>query len=136
MGANGRQVIANGQASGVGASARDLQSIVQKARPLGVVEIKYDADANAMHVSGPSNQRGVVNLVQYDPSWYAVPIGQGENGGSTLHHRNIVRGVFSLGEWTGGRQGFELPVFERTRLRTAVLVQTSEAGSLLGAARL
>lgn len=130
------QVIANGQTSGVGGSAKDLQSIVQKARPVDVVDIKYDVHMNAIHVSGPANKHGIVNLIQYDPSWYEIPIRRGENGGSTLPHSNVVHRVTSLGGWSGGKQAFSIPVLEDTRLRTAILVQSGDAGSVLGAIRL
>ena len=137
--ANRHQVIANGQVSGVGGTTRDLQSLVQKARALdesSLVEIQHDFHTKAVHISGPADQSGIVNLVQYDPTWVEISIARGENGGSTLPHANVVRRIMSLGKWTGGKQEFSLPATEDTGLRTAVLVQTSEAGSILGAARI
>ena len=111
---------------------------MQKSRPLGVVQIQHDTHANMIHISGPANQRGSVNVIFYDPAQYEVTIGRGENGGSTLPHRNVVRRVTALGQWTGagGKQDFRIPVPEDSRLRTAVLVQTSDTGAVLGAARL
>ena len=101
-----------------------------------VVEIQYDIHTKAIHVSGPVDRHGTVNLLQYDPELVKVPIARGENRGSTLAHANVVQRVVSLGRWNGGKQEFSLPVPEDAGPSTAILVQADEAGAILGAARL
>ena len=131
-------MIANGEISGIGGTTKDLQSLVQTARALNkssLVEIEYDIHTQAIRLAGPADQQGIVNLVQYDPTRVEVPIVRGENGGSTLPHCNVVRQIITLGRWTGGQQELSLPVLEDTGFKTAILVQASEAGSVLGAAR-
>lgn len=100
------------------------------------MEIQYDIHTKAVHVSGPVVQHGIVNLVQYDPELMTIPIGRGENRGRTLAHANVVQRVVSLGRWNGGKQEFRLRLPEDDCLSTAILVQTDEAGPILGAARL
>ena len=131
-------MIANGEISGIGATTKDLQSLVQTARALNkssLVEIQYNIHSQAILLSGPADGRGIVNLIQYDPARVEVAIARGENGGSTLPHGNVVQRIITLGKWTGGQQELSLPVLEDAGLKTAVLVQASEAGSVLGAAR-
>ncbi len=87
-------------------------------------------------MSGPVDQCGVVNLIQYDPELVKIPIARGENRGSTLAHANVVQRIISLGRWNGGKQEFDLPLPEDASLSTAILVQAEEAGPILGAAHL
>ena len=42
--------------------------------------------------------------MRYDPNVVQVPIKRGENTGKTLPHKNVVRELTRLGDWTGGRE--------------------------------
>ena len=87
-------------------------------------------------VSGAgTGARAVVLLVRYDPRILQVPIVRGENGGRTLPHRNVVREVVALGEWTGPARSFVLPAARQPGLDTAILVQAGRGGPILAAAR-
>lgn len=134
------QVIVNGHIAGVGSTTKDLQSLIQAAKSLETrsdLEIRYDIHTKAVHVSGPVDQYGIVNLIQYDPELMTIPIGRGENRGRTLAHANVVQRVISLGRWNGGKQEFTLPVPVDDSLSTAILVQqANEAGRILDAVRL
>src|SRR3712207_8160929 len=39
-----------------------------------------------------------------------VQIGRGENKGRTIIYTNVVRGMMRVGEWTGGKARFEVPL--------------------------
>ncbi len=48
-------------------------------------------------------------LVRFDPNIVQVPIARGENGGSTLPHKNVVKALVKLGDWSGKAQSYRLP---------------------------
>lgn len=73
-------------------------------------------------------------LVDYDPRTLLVPIGAGENHGRTLPHRNVVRALTAIGRWSGDEARIVLP--PASRWRRVVLVQASDGGSIVAAARL
>ena len=75
-------------------------------------------------------------LVRYDPRTHEVPISAGENDGRTLPHRNIVRELTRLGEWSGTAATFAVPAARDQNLIAAVLVQRGEGGPILSARRI
>ena len=78
---------------------------------------------------------GEVWLVRYDPNIVEVAIQRGENEGRTLPHKNVVRELVKLGDWSGQPESFRLPGPGRAGLREAVLVQDGPGGVILAAAR-
>jgi hypothetical protein len=69
-----------------------------------------------------------------------VQIGRGENKGRTIVYTNVVRGMMRVGEWTGGKARFEVPLATAKGDADSyvVLVQTaagSKPGAIIGAAR-
>lgn len=86
--------------------------------------------------AGAAKGAGIVWLVQYDPRTQNVPINAGENGGRTLPHRDIVRGLQSLGTWTGAARAYDLPAAGNPTYRTAVLIQQGKGGPLVAALRI
>ena len=74
-------------------------------------------------------------LVRYDPRVLQVAIQRGENGGRTLPHRNVVRELVRLGDWTGAARSYDLPAAKLPGLSTAVLVQDGLGGPIIAAAR-
>jgi len=64
------------------------------------------------------------------------PIGRGENAGRTLKEFNIVRGVRSLGRWSGQKQQYRSRVdsFPPDATDVAVLVQPVRQAPIIGAA--
>ena len=88
------------------------------------------------HVTvGGGGPKGVVVLVRYDPNILQVPIQRGENGVRTLPHKNVVRQVVRLGDWSAGERTYALPAASRPGLKTAVLVEAAPGGAILAAAR-
>lgn len=75
-------------------------------------------------------------LVSYDPRVLDVPVRAGENGGRTLPHRNIVRSLSALGQWSGAGASFTLPAAANGVYRRAILVQQGKGGPIVAAARI
>jgi hypothetical protein len=74
--------------------------------------------------------------VRFDPRTIEVPIRAGENGGRTLPHRNIVRELVKLGDWSGNQDSFLLPPSRETGLTTAILVQRGSGGPIIAARKI
>jgi hypothetical protein len=124
------EVVVNGRADVVGDSRAGLAALIQRA-DRGDAGPALQLAPSRVTVDGRG--AGVVLLVRYDPNIVMVPIQRGENGGKTLPHRNVVREVVDLGEWTGGARTFPLPAPSRAGLKTAILVQQGPAGPILAA---
>lgn len=129
------QVVVNGRTDLVGNDRQDLEAAIRTAgRPetarvvLGVAEV-------AVAAGRAPAQAADVWLVRYDPRVQEVPIRRGENGGKTLPHRNIVRELVRLGGWSGPAVSYRLPAASDPALKTAVLVQASRGGPILGAGK-
>lgn len=128
------QVIINGGGTVVGADAPSLaRAITEYARGTSGPRI---VAANGRVMIGPGVGHATVWLVRYDARTLAVPIRAGENGGRTLDHRNIVRDLHALGEWTGAGASFVVPVPADRTYRSAVLVQQGKGGRIIAAARI
>ena len=127
------EVVVNGRADVVGSNRSELEDLLRRAdRGDGGPTVSISGD----HVTvGGAGTRGVVVLVRYDPNILQVPIHRGENGGRTLPHKNVVREVVRLGDWTGGERTYLLPAPGRPGLKTAVLVEAAPGGAILAAAR-
>ena len=126
------QVVVNGRADVIGSRPGEIEDLIRRVdRGDGGPRIETAGDK--VTVSGQG--RAVVIAVRYDPAVVQVPIKRGENGGRTLPHKNVVREVARLGEWTGGTRTFTLPAAGRPGLKTAILVQQGPGGPILAAAR-
>lgn len=75
-------------------------------------------------------------LVRYDARVLDVPIRAGENGGRTIAHRNVVRSLSALGQWTGRETIVAVPPEGNPNLRSAILVQSGTGGPIIAAAKL
>jgi len=73
-------------------------------------------------------------LVRYDPNIVQVPIKRGENTGKTLPHKNVVRELTRLGDWSGGAKTYAAPAGP-AGLKTAILLQSGTGGPILAAAK-
>lgn len=128
------QVIVNGDRAIVGSNAAQLEKELTaagspKGGPALVIE---GASVKIGQGKGPAS---VVWLVRYDPKENQVAIRAGENGGRTLPHRNIVRELVRLGDWSGAQTSFALPAAGEAGLRTAVLVQRGTGGPITAAVK-
>ena len=69
------------------------------------------------------------------PRIVQVPIRRGENGGLTLPHKNVVRSLTRLGDWSGAAKTYALLPPDPSGLKSAILVQAGPGGPILAAAR-
>jgi hypothetical protein len=123
----------------VGNNARDLQCLVARGitiNSMQTVHIDSAMSGEAITVSGPENEQGIVVAVRYDAKHYEVAILHGENGGRSLPYSHVVKNITQLGNWIGGSQDFALPHWDNHRLKVAVLVHAGLGGRLLGAVRI
>ncbi|WP_416462953.1 DUF1223 domain-containing protein [Sphingomonas sp. VDB2] len=86
--------------------------------------------------AGAAGKAATVWLVRYDAKSRDVPIRAGENGGRTLPHRDIVRELAKLGDWSGSSTSFPLPPARERGLSTAILVQRGAGGPIIAARKL
>jgi hypothetical protein len=132
------QVVINGRLDTVGQSVGDIDMALKRA-PLGAGGPQLTIAAGNVAVSGPALRRAAdVWLVRYDPNVVQVPVRRGENTGKTLPHKNVVKELTRLGDWSGGEKSFALPAARPgppDGLKTAILVQSGPGGPILAAAK-
>jgi hypothetical protein len=128
------QVVINGRADTVGQSVAEIDGVLRRtALPAGAPQVTLTAARVEIAGSAPKRPADVW-LVRYDPNIVQVPIKRGENTGKTLPHRNVVRELTRLGDWTGGARSFAIPAGP-AGLKTAILVQAGAGGPILAAAK-
>jgi len=127
------QTVINGRVDVTGVRAAELSGAVRLG-DRGTGGPRLTATANRLSIGAGSGTADVW-LVRYDPRIVQVPIKAGENGGRTLPHRNVVRELVRLGQWTGSAAGFNRPA-PVVGLSEAVLVQKPGGGPILAALRL
>jgi hypothetical protein len=129
------QLVINGRRDGVGAAPEDFRRLIaQGVRDPRGPALKVTGDRvsiGALRSASPAD----VWLVRYDPRLVQVPIRRGENGGKTLPHRNVVKSLTRLGEWSGAAETLRLPPSPDAALRTAILIQLRGGGPILAADR-
>lgn len=130
------QMVVEGREDLVGSNARQVEAALRRARPATDARVSL-ASGRVQIAAGKAPRAGAdVWLVRYDPRVQQVAIRRGENGGKTLPHRDIVRELTHLGDWTGAPASFAAPPPSDPALRTVILVQARKGGPILGAARL
>lgn len=132
------QVVVNGRAETVGAGKGEIEALIAKAdRDTAGPQLSiFGAQARLIPASKAKPAKpGVVWLVRYDPRVIQVAIQRGENGGRTLPHRNVVRELVRLGDWTGAEARYPLPAPRAPGLKTAVMVQDGLGGPIIAAAK-
>ncbi|HLZ75084.1 DUF1223 domain-containing protein [Phenylobacterium sp.] len=132
------QVVINGRLDTVGQSVGDIDMALRRA-PLASGGPALSLQGGAVAISGPSPKRAAdVWLVRYDPNVVQVPVRRGENTGKTLPHKNVVKELTRLGDWSGGAKSFAVPAAAPGLpggLKTAILVQAGPGGPILAAAK-
>jgi hypothetical protein len=131
------QVVVNGRAALVGNVRREVeQAIARTVRPLDEPVIaKQGVTVSVGASKGGRRSSATVWLVRFDPRTIQVPIAAGENAGRTLPHRNVVRDLVALGDWTGTAATYRLPPATKG-LASAILVQSGKGGRIVAAARI
>ena len=128
------QVIVNGRAAVFGGDKAGLfKTIAANARGPGGPSIARSG--TGVTIGAGSGGAATVWLVQYDPRALSVPIRAGENDGRTLVHRDIVRSLTSIGNWTGATTSFVMPA-TNPAYKSAILVQRGKGGPIVAAARI
>ncbi len=129
------QVIVNGRVAVLGSRKAELdQAIAANGRGSSGPAIARAGDAVTVG-AGKAGGKATVWLVRYDPRTLEVAIGAGENTGKTIAHRDIVRELRPLGDWTGAAVRFALPA-GNPLYRAAILVQQGKGGPIVAAARI
>lgn len=128
------QVIVNGRTNVVGTRRGEVEGAITRA-DRGVSGPTIEVSGARASVSGIAGaHRADVWLVRYDPNIVQVAIRAGENGGRTLSHRNVVRELIRLGEWSGHAQSYALPP-AKDGFKVAILVQEGRGGPIVAAGR-
>lgn len=132
------QVVVNGRLDTVGQSVGDIDMALRRAAlPTGGPTLSLKGASVAIAGAAPKRAADVW-LVRYDPNVVQVPIKRGENTGKTLPHKNVVKELTRLGDWTGGPKSFAVPPAAAALppgLKTAILVQAGPGGPILAAAK-
>jgi hypothetical protein len=127
------QVIVNGRGVLTGNRRPDVDAAIARFdRGAGGPEI---TSAHGSVAVGAGKGTATLWLVNYDPRTIAVPIRAGENGGRTIPHRNIVRQLIPLGQWSGRSANFKLPGTP-AGLASALLLQNGTGGEIIASRRL
>jgi len=125
------EVVVNGRADAVGQDRGELEALIRREGALAGPEIQLGKEEVMV---GSGTGAAAVWLVRYDPRIVQVAVARGENGGTTLPHKNVVKSLIKLGEWTGSAAAYRLPPAGDANLRDAVLVQAGPGGAILAAA--
>jgi hypothetical protein len=129
------QLIVNGRAAVLGSYRHVVDAaIIENSR--GKTGPAIAASASAVTVGASATAKpATIWLVDYDPRTLQVPIRNGENGGRTLPHRDIVKRLIPIGNWTGQAGTFaRKPALPNTV--QAVLVQQGKGGTIVAAAKI
>lgn len=125
------QIVINGKADLTGIKRGELTRALDAATPIKggpALEI-LPQEIRVGAGSGSAN----IWLVRYDPRTQNVAVRSGENSGRTLPHKNIVRSLVKLGEWSGRSIRLKLPLPDQKGLKNVVLVQRQGAGPIIAA---
>ena len=127
------QMVVNGRTTAVGNNLSEVDGLIQGTTPNGGPTISLGQDNVDIGTGTGPEASADVWLVRYDPHTLQVDIIRGENGGRTLAHRNIVKELTRLGDWTGAATRFTLPPGSDSGLQIAILVQGKHGGPILAA---
>jgi hypothetical protein len=130
------QVIVNGRLDGVGSERTEIDALMRRAGR-GVRGPSLSIGANSVRIGELSTfyETADVWFVRYEARTLNVAISRGENAGKTLPHKNIVREFIRLGAWSGKAEEFALPTATESDLKTAIIIQTRDAGPIIAAAK-
>ena len=130
------QTVINGRVLANGGDRDELLAAIRRA-DRGASGSAISPASGEVTIGGGSAKRpATIWLVRYDVRVLDVPIRAGENGGRTIAHRNVVRSLSSLGQWTGRETIVTVPPAGNPNLRSAILVQSGTGGPIIAAAKL
>jgi hypothetical protein len=110
----------------------DVQALPQSV----AFEVVHGEEGPPVARLGPTDlpQEADIWLVQFDPEHVTMVL-HGENRGRSVHNVNVVRELTLLSRWAGEPKSIPLWGASESDRNYAVLVQQSDAGPILGAAR-
>ena len=130
------QVIVDGGPAIVGGDRGELEALAAKeGSPRGGPAIEA-RNGTVELAGGKPRQLATVWLVRFDPQVRWVAIRAGENSGRKLPHRDVVRELIALGDWSGPAASFQLPAAKEAGLVSAVLVEAGKGGPIIAARRI
>lgn len=130
------QTVVNGRAVTNGGNGAALLDTIRRA-DRGTTGPAISASAGMVSIGrGTTAQPATIWLVRYDARTLNVPIRAGENDGTTIAHRNVVRSLAAIGRWNGAPVQVAVSPTNDVNLRSAILVQRGAGGPILAAARL
>ena len=125
------QIIFSGRLHASGANMKTIEDGFAK-RPLDPYPLKVAFDGDRVTISGEYSGKAVVNLVQFRPGMTTVKPGAGVNQGKAMDYFNVVTGVKTIGDWSGGAASFPA----KCNAGCTVLVQKdSPTGNVIGVAQ-
>jgi hypothetical protein len=129
------QMIVNGRVAVLGSYRAEIDNAIAANNRGSSGPALAATDSQISVGSARTAGSATVWLVDYDPRTLNVPIRNGENGGRTLPHRDIVKRLTAIGTWTGTAGMFaRKPALPNTV--QAVLVQMGRGGAIIAATRL
>lgn len=133
------QMVVGGRADAVGHDLREVEALIaneaarQAAEPGPAITV---ADGTVTIAAGTAPERyAEIWLVRFDPRMTEVPVARGENRRRVLPITHVVRELTLLGSWIGKDVTLALPP-ATDGLESALLVQLSQGGPILAAAKL
>ena len=127
------EVVVNGSADVVGANRAELEMLIDRETNQGGPSITYEREVVGI---GSGQGHADVWLVRYDPRLVQVPIARGENGGRTLPHKDVVKQLIQLGEWSGVTSHYQVPSIPNPAWQSAVLVERRAGDKIIAAAKI
>lgn len=129
------QMIVGGRYSVVGSQGGDVKEALVKASGLAsVASITIDRAQNSAMIAPIGRIKTPLDiwLVRYQKQATSV-VARGENAGSTLNHRNVVRSIEKVGSWDGAEHSISLPVARDATDGVAILLQQPGYGAIVEA---
>ncbi|OAL02458.1 DUF1223-domain-containing protein [Phaeosphaeriaceae sp. SRC1lsM3a] len=138
------QVVVNGAVDGNGAGGKaEVVDLVGRARSMHKAmgwHIYLDANDTEIRIDSDKVEAEVhdVLVVLYRSGEEVVKVGKGANKGKKIRHRNVVKQVMKIGEWSGGDLTLPLPASKASMKHgeeAAVLVQAGAGGPIVAAVK-
>lgn len=137
------QIIFNGAVDGIGATKENINEVIGKGMELRnnmQFAVGLDRMGQELRIASEApelDQVYDVYIAKYEPTVQTVKIGKGPNKGKKVAHRNVVKELMKIGEYTGGVQGLPLPSWPSTDgYERVALVQGGVGGPIIAAAKL
>lgn len=134
------QMVVHGQRQASGSDRLSVLQLIYEAQAVPSIGVRVDRGDDGAWIArlakAPIPGTADVWLVRFDPA-RLTRVSKGENGGRKIENTNVVREFRRLGVWNGDALSLTVPqatpAAEESR---AILVQQTDTGRILGAARL